>query len=89
MLAVNKLVLILILLIVLAASVYLLLILGKGNADAMIFQNELRNCCGAYRASECIDTTIFCDTHSIEQLTTLLNFDKTQLDLFCLCSTVK
>jgi hypothetical protein len=85
MLATDKVVLIVIFLIVLLAVLFIMFGLGKGNADQILLQNELRNCCGTFRAYDCLDMTVSCDGDTIDSLRTKLSMTQEQIKLFCNC----
>lgn len=87
MLAIEKLILIVIFLVVLVVSLILLFGIGRGTADPIVLQNELRQCCGAFRASGCIDTTLDCSGNTIDSIRIKLNIDDEQLKKFCNCPT--
>jgi len=87
MLAINKIVLLIIFLIILFIALFMLFGVGKGTAEQLLLQNELRQCCGIYRAYNCTadPTTIDCNDNTIEDLRIKLNMDPGQLDIFCNC----
>lgn len=86
MLAVNKLILLIIFLVVLLATLYLLFVVGKGAADPLLLQNELRQCCGTYRTSNCTDYYVFCSQGgTINDMRIKLNMSNEQLNIFCDC----
>ena len=98
MLAVEKLILIVIFLIVLILCLYFLFGIGKGTADQLLLQNQLRSCCGKYRAYDCefsMASSIQCSDDSIEtvdslayKLNLIQNGNPEQLNKFCACKEV-
>jgi hypothetical protein len=87
MLVENKLVLFVLFLIVLALVLILLFGFGKGTADQLLLQNELRQCCGTFRAYNCEDVTVSCNSKTIEDLRLKLNLNNQQLKEYCNCPT--
>jgi len=87
MLAVNKLILLIIFLVVLLAIIYLLFVVGKGTADPLLLQNDLRMCCGTYRAYNCTNYYVSCGENkgNIDGLRAKLNISYEQLNTFCNC----
>ncbi len=87
MLAVEKLILLVIFLIVLVIAIILLFGIGKGGIDPLLLQSRLRQCCGAFIASGCQDTTLDCGDETIDSVRTKLSMSTSQLYEFCNCPT--
>ena len=94
MLAINKIILLILFLVIILIVLYVLFGVGKVNIDQLVLQNELRQCCGVFRAYGCPDlstTTIDCNSNDIAQLSKKLNMDpstpigRQQLESFCNC----
>jgi hypothetical protein len=102
MLATDKLIILVIGLVVLVAMLYLLYTGGKGSADQLLLQNDLRICCGGYRAIECVyslRSSICCENHVsgapcnpdklLNVVAGKLDLNEESLARFCGCTTVQ
>lgn len=88
MLAVEKIILIVIFLIILLITFYLLFGLGKGAADQLLLQHELRQCCSRYLAYNCTEPIIiFCNDDTIDSVRVKLGLSDVQLNESCGCPT--
>jgi exopolysaccharide biosynthesis protein len=84
MISIDKLVLFLIFLVVLLVILILIFQVGKPTASQLIIQNEIRQCCMAYRANGCLDDTIVCNDKTLRDLANEANILH-QLKDFCEC----
>lgn len=87
MIAVNKLVLLIIFLVILFLILILLFGIGGPIGERINLENELRQCCIAYRAGGCERKDILCNSHFLWELVDKLkiNSDDNQLRCFCNC----
>ncbi|MEM3609835.1 MAG: hypothetical protein QW076_02930 [Candidatus Anstonellales archaeon] len=97
MISVEQIILLIIFLIAIFLVVFLLVGGGKLGIDKLLLQNELRQCCQAYRSHGCPDRTtlssilLFCNDKTILELIDELEIDKNNNNLnqtrkFCGCS---
>jgi hypothetical protein len=85
-LAVNKMVLFLLFLIVLLAVIILLFGVGKPIGEQIVLQNQIRQCCMAFRGNNCENPAdIFCDGETLDVLMKKLNMEEWQVESICNC----
>lgn len=87
MLAVEKVILIVIFLVILVITGFMIFS-GKGWADQLLLQNDLRQCCGQYRAYNCTadPANIYCGNNKfLEDIRAELNITDEQLNASCDC----
>jgi hypothetical protein len=93
MIAINKIVLLIIFLIILAAAFYMLFGISSPIGDELNLQNQLRQCCLAFRASGCDDISVICNEETMESFGSIaiklnMNGNDNSYDLakdFCGC----